>query len=307
MYVELFRKGNAVNTGVPGPKVPIHRKLGFYCGQFLKMRETTIDHIVPEHLLHSPEKFKTFKDACPIDTLFPHFRINGYCNWVPSHGQSCNYRKGDTPFFPQVTIWYLTLVAKNLSKVEQELEKLKIARSVNRMLVQLETQIEKNQISEVEAIDSASKRLAEGEMIQIVHALAYARHMDEPLIVTFGLKIDDVLRTRDINDQIMGDIWCLYDWLERELIEHLASLSACQFYYTEESLRDGGSLSVRLVCPQVTLKGADQLNLEHFNLPCWEIRELTHFYAVYRVPYSKELDVDFARLQGYYRPARCPG
>src|SRR4029434_1850644 len=28
MYFELFRKGNAVNTGVPCPKVPIHRKLG---------------------------------------------------------------------------------------------------------------------------------------------------------------------------------------------------------------------------------------------------------------------------------------
>jgi hypothetical protein len=44
MYFEHFRKGNAVNTGVPGPKVPIYRKLGFYifdlsvyCGQSILM------------------------------------------------------------------------------------------------------------------------------------------------------------------------------------------------------------------------------------------------------------------------------
>src|SRR5262249_42201254 len=35
MYFEPFREGNAVNTGVPCPKVPIHRKLGYVNAAFL--------------------------------------------------------------------------------------------------------------------------------------------------------------------------------------------------------------------------------------------------------------------------------
>ena len=275
----------------------------FYCRQSLKFTETTIDHVVPERFLYHQEEFEKFKTECPIDTIFPNFKINGYGNWVPSHGQSCNYRKGEHPFPPQTTIWYLILVARNLPKVEQELEKLKSDKKASKVLAQLETHIEKKHISKMDAMDSASKSLSEADMLKVVSALAYSRHIDEPLVITFGLNIEDVIQTRDISDEMIAQMWRLYDWLERELINHLKSLLNYSFYYTEESLRNGESLSVRLVFPDLTLKDADKLNLSNFNLPCWEILELTHFYAVYRTQYSQEIDSELKILQGCLQPS----
>jgi hypothetical protein len=275
----------------------------FYCRQSLKITEATIDHVVPEHFLYHQEEFEKFKTECPIDTIFPSFKINGYDNWVSSHGQSCNYRKGEQPFPPQVTIWYLTLVARNLPKVEQELEKLKSGKGASKVLARLETLIEKKHISEMEAMDSASKSLSEVDMLKVVNVLAYSRHIDEPLVITFGLSIDDVIQMRDISDEIVAQIWQLYDCLERELVNHLKSLSNYPFYYTEESLRNGESLSVRLVFSDLTLKNLEKLNLSNFNLPCWEILELTHFHAVYRTQYSQEIDSELKILQGYLQPS----
>src|SRR4030095_824042 len=47
MYCELFRKGNAVNTGVPGPKVPIHRKLGSGGRMGVGIPQTTVSSCTP--------------------------------------------------------------------------------------------------------------------------------------------------------------------------------------------------------------------------------------------------------------------
>src|SRR5919198_189302 len=44
MSFEPLRKGNTVNTGVPCPKVPIHRKLGFNGATDCSFREPYMDN-----------------------------------------------------------------------------------------------------------------------------------------------------------------------------------------------------------------------------------------------------------------------
>ena len=65
--------------------------LCFYCGQNLKWRDLTIDHLFPECLLDNQKGFATIKK---VYCLKRDFCINDFVNWVPAH-DACNNKKGD--------------------------------------------------------------------------------------------------------------------------------------------------------------------------------------------------------------------
>lgn len=272
----------------------------FYCRQLLKFKQMTIDHVVPEWLEYHPEEYNKFLQECPVTTIFPNFEINDYCNWVPAHGAGCNFDKGEDIFPPEFIILCLHRIKKNLPKVIEELEKLKISKKTSRTLADLETHIEKGIVSEKEAIDSSTKKLSEIEIIDMVQDLSFERHMDEPVVVNFGLSLNDVANTRNI--EITHPVAYICDTLEKELTEHLRSLLSCRFYYLEESFRDGEVLGVRLVFPDITLQDLDKLNLSKFSLPCWKFT-VSHFYEIYRMRYSETFEKELQLLQGFYQPS----
>ena len=71
--------------------------LCFHCGQNLKWKNLTIDHLFPENLLYNNRGFAIIKKAYSLKS---DFHINDFVNWVPAH-ETCNNKKGD--FMPRHT------------------------------------------------------------------------------------------------------------------------------------------------------------------------------------------------------------
>jgi hypothetical protein len=90
-----------------------HEKRCWLCLEPLRLEETTIDHFLPESLLHRPEQLATI---CAQWGLPKNFNINGFENWLPSH-QHCNQKKGATNF--KFTPAHGLIVAKLLRRAPQ--------------------------------------------------------------------------------------------------------------------------------------------------------------------------------------------
>lgn len=71
-----------------------HQKRCWLCLEPLRLIETTIDHVVPESLLHDEEKRV---EVLTEYGLPQSFNINGFENWLPCHNH-CNQKKGNTAF-----------------------------------------------------------------------------------------------------------------------------------------------------------------------------------------------------------------
>ena len=79
----------------------------FHCGQPLKWRDLTVDHLLPECLLYRPDYFDAIKDEYSLKS---DYSINEFGNWVPAHDR-CNNRKSN--FVP----YRSELFAKKIEKV----------------------------------------------------------------------------------------------------------------------------------------------------------------------------------------------
>lgn len=103
----------------------------------------SIDHIMPENLLESPENLENIKR----DYKLSHdFNINGFENWVPAHN-NCNSRKGtklytNSPIF----IAALGVVSKKSENIKKEYEKLKSSQHKDNAFAKLMIDLEKNSI-----------------------------------------------------------------------------------------------------------------------------------------------------------------
>jgi 5-methylcytosine-specific restriction endonuclease McrA len=67
-----------------------HGKKCYWCGEPMRYRESTVDHVLPEHLLEKPEQLKKelLEYGLPSD-----FKLNSFGNWLPCHDK-CNKSKG---------------------------------------------------------------------------------------------------------------------------------------------------------------------------------------------------------------------
>lgn len=65
----------------------------FWCGHPLELRHLTVDHVLPETLLHeTPQELAATRKRYGLASTWD---INSYANWVPAHA-SCNGKKGTT-------------------------------------------------------------------------------------------------------------------------------------------------------------------------------------------------------------------
>ncbi len=238
----------------------VYGKKCFYCEQPLPFKEVTIDHIIPEHILADPEKLQAIKIEYGLNA---DFSINDYCNWVPAHFH-CNRDKG-TAIYP-ITPALIMVLEKAQRKGEQARE--------------VEGRIQRNLKSGdvLGKLGIALKRgiVSKDDVMVFLSSIPPMHEQYEPIVVTFSLNIDEMLRKSPQTTKLPTDYPSLCDWLEKDLITLLSSLLTCSFYYPEPSQRSGETLSVRLAFLQL-----DFNELDEFTSPWWEILEIQYFSEVY--------------------------
>ena len=114
--------------------------LCFHCGQNLKWKNLTIDHLFPESLLRTHKGFHAIKKAY---LLTSDFCINDFVNWVPAH-DICNNRKGD--FMPSYSTNF-AMVNKRSHVARNTHDKLVRQRSEDEALAKILSHLENGSIT----------------------------------------------------------------------------------------------------------------------------------------------------------------
>lgn len=68
----------------------------YWCHEPLTLRDTTIDHVIPESLLNKPSEFTAVKTKYGLSE---DFELNSFENWLPTHDR-CNRSKSNKVFDP---------------------------------------------------------------------------------------------------------------------------------------------------------------------------------------------------------------
>lgn len=233
----------------------------FYCGQSLTFKEVTIDHILPEYLLDRPGELERIIAEYGLGG---DFSINDYCNWVPAH-LHCNREKGTMIFSSSpALIKALETVKKHATEVLEEQRRIERSLEKGDLLGRLGVALEKGLV-EQEEIASI-----------LLRGIGARRILYEPIVVTFGLTLEEVHNSELVRQDILQDYPRLCDWLEQGLVHQLSSSLSHPFYYPEPSTRTGESLSVRLA-----FLFLDLAELEAFSSPWWRILEIRYYSEVY--------------------------
>ena len=238
----------------------------FYCELPLDFQDMAIDHVVPEWLLSDPKKLAELRAEYELDRDIPGFQINDFANWAPTHPRKCNTRKGGEVFPKRLTLLLLQEVQRHLPHIQAELEKLTRGRSKGRVLGSLSAALE-------------GKHVDIEEVHRLLQDVERSQHADEPLVLTFGLAIEDV--HDKLPEEAPRDYPNLCDWLEADLVKHLRSIIATPFHYTEPSDRWGDGISVRIVFPKV-----DPPAFDRFDRAWWKILEAADFWDTFGESYT---------------------
>jgi len=191
------------------------------------------------------------------------FSINDYCNWVPAHAH-CNREKGTTIYRRTPALIKVLETVKRKAK-RAGVEEQRITKNLKKgeLLGKLEVALERGIV-------------AKDEVVAFLHRVEAERELYEPIVITFGLNISEVLSSGLQGRDFALDYAHLCDWLEQDLIKQLNSSLSCPFYYPELSQRTGETLSVRLAFLLL-----DFNELESFTSPWWEILEIQYYSEVY--------------------------
>jgi len=240
----------------------------FYCEKPLDLQDMTIDHILPERLSEDPAELRRLRQEYEIDENFHGFQINDFSNWVPAHFRKCNVRKGSDIFPKKMTLMLLKDAQRHIPQVRKKLEGLSRRRGTDRLFGSLSAAIE-------------SKHFNVQEVRDWVAQIERSQHADEPLVLTFGLMIENVVNNEALPKDVPREYPYLCDWLELDLVKRLRAIITTPFHYTQPSERSGEGLSVRIVFPRLY-----DVELERLNLPWWEILEAAYFWEIFGEKYD---------------------
>ncbi len=128
----------------------IHDGRCFWCGEPIRYRDVTIDHVIPESLADKPDELARIKT---LFSLPDEFQINGYCNWVPCHG-TCNSSKQDKIFKASpAMVKILEGIEKQSEEAAQIEQKVINNKQIDGILGRLDALVEKDAISNVELVE----------------------------------------------------------------------------------------------------------------------------------------------------------
>jgi hypothetical protein len=142
-----------------------HEERCWLCSEPLSYKETTVDHFFPEELLLDDIKRRDLLKEYGLTD--ENFNINGFENWLPSHG-ICNQKKSTkiTKFIPGNAFVLETLISK-AGKVKQTVDKLSRDRNKDKIFLPLLNALELETISFDDLLEFI-KPLSDKENIQIV-------------------------------------------------------------------------------------------------------------------------------------------
>lgn len=100
-----------------------HGEKCYLCDEPIRLRDSTCDHVIPEHLSEKPEELSTIFAKLGLESSF---EINDFNNWMPSH-LKCNQKKGLAPFRPtpliQTILDRLIRDSEKIRRIEQHFTK----------------------------------------------------------------------------------------------------------------------------------------------------------------------------------------
>jgi hypothetical protein len=127
-----------------------HEQRCWLCEVPLRLAEVTVDHVIPESMQETPEKFA----ALLLDYDLPDsFRTDGYENWLPAHSK-CNAEKSAKVFkmVPAYRPVFDHLV-RNAGVVKRTAEAVRQNTSKDKLLARLASAIDGNSISLTDLAD----------------------------------------------------------------------------------------------------------------------------------------------------------
>jgi hypothetical protein len=103
----------------------------FWCTEPLRLREMTVDHVIPENLQEKPDDLARLLAHYGLPDCF---RINDYCNWVPCHDR-CNKEKTGKPLpASPMTQHILHSLYKKAGMVREVEERLRKGKRADKLL-----------------------------------------------------------------------------------------------------------------------------------------------------------------------------
>lgn len=237
-----------------------------------------MDHVLPRSLSNEPIRLSEILAEYEIFKNIPDFSIDGLSNMVPTHGPSCNLRKSDSILPKPAILLFLSETQSKLPKVMAELELLTTIAERGDVLGRLAKLLEGGQLSE-------------REVEQIIREWEFRKTQDEPLVVTFGLNFAAAMEMRGLEALGPSGYATACDRLESELTEAIRLQNNQTFHFAEASARNGETLSVRIVFPELDINDIDVLPLGYIEryLPWWELLEISNFYRVYGLRYPEAI------------------
>ena len=178
-----------------------HHAVCYWCGEPLRLAETTVDHFIPELFENKPEELQELRARY---SLASNFVINDYSNWLPCHDR-CNKGKGvqiPPPTFKTMALLEkLAREADDVRKIENGIKNnIKKDNLLGKIMVGLET----NSITKDDLLGLFSHaQLPEDEDIQILKNEVYL-HIDPERWKVLHLSANHELAT--VSDGRLGGL-----------------------------------------------------------------------------------------------------
>jgi hypothetical protein len=233
----------------------------FYCQIPITFVELEIDHLLPESLLND---INTFQSIISRLGLPSDFDLHSLDNLVPTHNQ-CNRRKSDLVFSDSSMRYYIELARDRLSRVKEEMERITVQSTNERILLTIADRIERGLLSREEVI-----RLLPIQKSDKVLPIS------EPLIIGFSVNVIVLQASGELPNGTPIIYSQLCDWLEYRLLSTLRAKGLTLVVPCESSERNGETLSIRVASWALDLD-----NLQNLLDIWWTITEVMPYSEIY--------------------------
>ena len=239
-----------------------HNQRCSYCREPLPFAELWVDHVLPEFLLDEPDRLDSVLEDLNLDSAFD---LNDYGNWLPAHSR-CNLQKGKSVFERGAARFYVSIAQSRADAARTEQGKLDSSIRADHLLAKLGIAVEKGLLPADKVMAALSEHAAEVSTGEI----------QDPLVVSYGVYVPDVLRSSSLPADAPRDFPGLADWLEKDLSTSIESSSSSAFFQPESSQRTGETLSTRIAFLSVDLD-----EIEGFENPWWRMLDIEPYSTVY--------------------------